>query len=72
VIDEEFTRAVGRAVRSLGPRLRDPLMLAASGEYSMEDIAAMLGRPVGTVKWRIAEARRLMREKLERMTERPR
>jgi RNA polymerase sigma-70 factor (ECF subfamily) len=69
LMDEEFRRLVHSAVRSLSPRLRDPLMLAASGEYSMDDIAAMLGKPVGTVKWRIAEARRLTREKLQRMTE---
>jgi RNA polymerase sigma-70 factor (ECF subfamily) len=71
LLDEEFSRAVHRAVRSLTPRLRDPLMLAAAGEYSMEDIAAMLGKPVGTVKWRISEARRLARTKLERLTGSP-
>jgi RNA polymerase sigma-70 factor (ECF subfamily) len=68
LLDEEFSRAVRVAVKSLTPRLRDPLMLAASGEYSMDDIAAMLGKPVGTVKWRLSEARRLTREKLGRMT----
>jgi RNA polymerase sigma-70 factor (ECF subfamily) len=69
LLDAEFTRAVHRVVRSLSPKLRDPLVLAASGDYSMEDIAAMLGKPVGTVKWRISEARRLAREKLGRMTD---
>ena len=68
LLDREFSRAVGLVVRSLSPKLRDPLMLAASGEYSMEEIATMLGTPVGTVKWRIAEARRLAREKLGRIT----
>ena len=68
LLDEEFADAVRRVVRSLAPRLRDPLMLAASGEYSMEEVAAMVGTPVGTVKWRISEARRLAREKLGRMT----
>ena len=60
--------AIRAAVNSLKPRLRDPLMLAASGEYSMEEIATMLGTPVGTVKWRVSEARRLTRDKLARMT----
>jgi RNA polymerase sigma-70 factor (ECF subfamily) len=32
-----------------------------------EDIAAMLGVPIGTVKWRISEARRLIRMKLDRL-----
>jgi RNA polymerase sigma-70 factor (ECF subfamily) len=70
LLDEEFTRAVRVVVKSLGQKLRDPLMLAASGEYTMDEIAAMLGAPVGTVKWRISEARRLARQKLERMASR--
>lgn len=68
LLDREFAEAVRAAVHSLKPRLRDPLVLAASGEYSMEEIATMLGAPVGTIKWRVSEARRLTKEKLERMT----
>jgi DNA-directed RNA polymerase specialized sigma24 family protein len=30
-------------------------------------MAAMLGVPVGTLKWRISEARRIVREKLQRL-----
>ena len=68
LLDREFAGAIRAAVNSLKPRLRDPLMLAASGEYSMEEIATMLNEPVGTVKWRVSEARRLTKEKLTRMT----
>jgi RNA polymerase sigma-70 factor (ECF subfamily) len=67
VIDAEFRQAVRRVVSSLSPRLRDPLLLAASGACTMEEIATMLGTPVGTVKWRVSEARRLVREKTARM-----
>jgi DNA-directed RNA polymerase specialized sigma24 family protein len=44
----------------LSPRLRDALLLACSGAHRYEEIAAMLSIPVGTVKWRVAEARRIL------------
>jgi RNA polymerase sigma-70 factor, ECF subfamily len=52
-------------IRRLSPKLRDALLLAASGEYSYGEIAAMLGVPLGTVKWRVSEARRLVAGRLE-------
>jgi len=42
-------------------------LLAASGDHRYEEIATMLAIPIGTVKWRISEARRLTRAKLERL-----
>jgi RNA polymerase sigma-70 factor (ECF subfamily) len=54
-------------IAGLPPKLRDPLLLAASGEHSYTEMAAMLGVPVGTLKWRISEARRIVREKLQRL-----
>ena len=48
----------------LTPKLRDALLLAQSGEYQYDEIARMLDIPVGTVKWRISEARRKVRERL--------
>jgi RNA polymerase sigma-70 factor (ECF subfamily) len=67
MLARERDRALARLIRSLPTRLRDPLLLAASGEHRHEDIAALLGVPVGTVKWRIAESRRVLREKLARL-----
>jgi len=58
----------GRAkdeITRLSPKLRDALLLAASGEHRYEDIATLLGIPLGTVKWRVAEARRLLTLRLE-------
>jgi RNA polymerase sigma-70 factor (ECF subfamily) len=52
-------------IEGLTPKLRDTLLLAASGEYGYDEIAAMLGVPVGTVKWRVAEARRVIQGRLE-------
>jgi RNA polymerase sigma-70 factor (ECF subfamily) len=67
LLSRERDLVVTQVIRSLPPRLRDPFLLAATGEHRYEDIASMLGIPLGTVKWRIAEARRVLREKLARV-----
>ena len=67
LISRELATAIAQVVRSLPRKLRDPFLLAASGDHRYEDIATMLGTPLGTVKWRIAEARRVIRIKLDRM-----
>jgi RNA polymerase sigma-70 factor (ECF subfamily) len=67
LLARERDHAVAQLIRSLPPRLRDPFLLAATGEHRYEDIAALLGIPLGTVKWRMLEARRVLREKLERL-----
>lgn len=58
-------KQVRRLIEGLTPKLRDTLLLAASGEYGYDEIASMLGVPVGTVKWRVAEARRIIHGRLE-------
>jgi len=55
-----------RLIAALPKKLRDPLLLAGSGEYTYEQISQMLGCPIGTLKWRVSEARRLLKSKLER------
>ena len=67
LLAQERDHVVAQLIRSLPPRLRDPFLLAASGEHRYEDIAVLLGLPLGTVKWRMAEARRVLREKLARL-----
>ena len=52
------------AIQALAPKLRDALLLAQSGEYPYDEIGRMLGIPVGTVKWRVSEARRKVRVQL--------
>lgn len=52
-------------ITRLSPKLRDALLLAASGEHRYEEIAKLLEIPLGTVKWRVAEARRLLTIRLE-------
>ena len=67
LMSRELAAAITQVVRALPRKLRDPFLLAASGDHRYDDIAAMLGTPLGTVKWRIAEARRLIRLKLDRL-----
>jgi RNA polymerase sigma-70 factor (ECF subfamily) len=67
LLSRERDRLVAELIRSLPPRLRDPFLLAASGEHRYDDIATLLGIPLGTVKWRMAEARRVLKEKLVRL-----
>lgn len=67
LIRSDLKRQAHRVIRALPPKYRDVLLLAASGRYSVEEMAAMLGVPAGTVKWRANEARRLARARLERL-----
>jgi RNA polymerase sigma-70 factor, ECF subfamily len=64
---DELRRAVKRLIGTLPRKLRDALLLAGAGDYSYEQIGRMLHVPVGTVKWRVSEARRLLRTKLAAM-----
>ena len=65
LLASELRQAIKNLVATLPRKLRDALMLAGSGEYSYEEIAATLKIPVGTVKWRVSEARKVLRQKLE-------
>ena len=65
--DEELNRTIKRLVASLPRKMRDALLLAGSRDYTYEEIAAMLGAPTGTVKWRVSEARRVLQRKLAAM-----
>ena len=54
-----------KLIRGLPSRLRDPLLMAATEEHTYAELALILEIPEGTVKWRISEARRLLKRKLE-------
>jgi RNA polymerase sigma-70 factor, ECF subfamily len=60
----ELERTIRRLIATLPRKLRDTLLLSGSDEYSYEQIAVILGIPVGTVKWRVSEARRVLKQKL--------
>jgi len=63
--DSQLRRAISARIEALPPKLRDALLLAQTGDYSYEEMAAMLKSPAGTIKWRVSEARRLVRAQLE-------
>ena len=65
LLGTELQRELRTLIGALPRKLRDALLLAGAGEYSYEEIAAMLTIPVGTLKWRVSEARRVLRVKLE-------
>ena len=63
-VQGEWRGAIRDAITALPPKLRDALLLAQSGDHSYDEIAAMLGTPAGTVKWRVSEARRMVKQRL--------
>src|SRR4051812_1287256 len=63
-VDEELQQNVTRLIKTLPRKLRDALLLAGTGEHTYEEISHILGAPLGTVKWRVSEARRVLKKKL--------
>jgi RNA polymerase sigma-70 factor, ECF subfamily len=53
------------AIDRLPERLRQPLVLASLEGHTMQEVAALLELPEGTVKSRLFEARRLLKEWLQ-------
>jgi DNA-directed RNA polymerase specialized sigma24 family protein len=66
-LDSRLREDVRRLAGGLPERLRAPLLLAASGDHTYEEMAVILGKRAGTAKWQVAEARRLLRERLTRL-----
>lgn len=60
----ELLVCVTRALAELSEPLRVTLMLAAVEEMPYKEIAELFGCPVGTVAWRVNQARKLLRRKL--------
>ena len=60
----ELLRAVQDEVDRLPPKLREPLLLAMSGDCTFEEMAAILGAKTGTLKWRVMDARQRIKRGL--------
>lgn len=60
-----LTRNLEQALEELPTHYRIPLLLKDIEGFSQEEIARMLGRPVGTIKARISRARHILRLRLE-------
>ena len=67
VMTSDLLRRLRPLIASLPKKLRDALLLAGSGDHSYEEIGQMLKIPVGTVKWRVSEARRVLKQKMASM-----
>jgi len=63
VVTSDLQQHLRSLIASLPKKLRDALLLAGSGDHSYDEIGQMLKIPVGTVKWRVSEARRVLKEK---------
>ena len=60
VIAAERVAIVGEAIRRLPEQQRTTLAMAAAGELTSAEIAAALGVPAGTVRYRLSLARRAL------------
>jgi len=60
----ELTREVWRAVGEMAPKLRAVLIMYDFQQMSYEEISQSLSVPLGTVKSRLFNARKMLREKL--------
>lgn len=60
----QFQGHLDRALEELPEKLRLVLLLSAMDGYTIEEIASILGLPLGTVKSRIFVARKKLAEKL--------
>ena len=67
LIGNETTAALHRTLRELPERYRDVILLCDLEERSYEDVARILGRPIGTVRSRLHRARALLSAKLRRL-----
>lgn len=64
LMTSDLQRRLKPLIAGLPKKLRDALLLAGSGDHSYDEIARMLEIPVGTLKWRVSEARRVLRHKM--------
>ena len=69
VVDGEMWRELNRAVAELPDGLRIPFIMQIVGGMTSRDIQEALGIPAGTVRYRVALARRHLRERLAQEAE---
>ena len=64
LLTADLRRRLRPLIAGLPKKLRDALLLAGSGDHTYEEIGQMLKIPVGTVKWRVSEARKVLKQKM--------
>ena len=65
LIDDEQSRVIARAIATLPPKYRVPIILRDIEGRTYEEIASILELGLGTTKSRISRARGLLKEKLK-------
>lgn len=64
VVDDEQSRVIAKAIATLPPKYRVPIVLRDVEGRSYEEVAEIMELGLGTTKSRISRARGLLREKL--------
>lgn len=64
IVERDQLRALEAAIRDLPSDLRTVLALQVIGERSSNEIGELLGKPAGTVRYQLAEARRRLRREV--------
>jgi RNA polymerase sigma-70 factor (ECF subfamily) len=67
LVTSDLQKRLKPLIASLPKKLRDALLLAGSGDHSYDEIGRMLKVPTGTVKWRVSEARKVLKQKMTAM-----
>jgi len=62
----DLREELGKAVEELSPRYKEVIVLYALNGYTHEKIAKILGKPLKTIRWRLHQARKLLRKKMSR------
>lgn len=65
MVDDEQSKIIARAIGTLPPKYRVPIILRDIEELSYEEISKVMGLGLGTTKSRISRARGLLKEKLQ-------
>jgi RNA polymerase sigma-70 factor (ECF subfamily) len=64
LMTSDLQRRLKPLIAGLPKKLRDALLLAGSGDHTYEEISQLLNVPLGTVKWRVSEARKVLKRKM--------
>ena len=67
VVQKDLQVKLGEALQRLRPKDREIIILQHFQDYSYQEIAHLLGIPIGTVMSRLYSARQALRKELERM-----
>jgi RNA polymerase sigma-70 factor, ECF subfamily len=66
-VRRDLAQKLGQAMRHLRPKDREIIVLQHLQDYSYQEIADLLGIPIGTVMSRLYGARRALRRELEKL-----